>query len=331
MSDSLPRVLILNTGGTLGMRSGRDGFIGDLTARVPGLDEIASLDVESPFQLDSSSMTPMHWQVLARLIAERKSSYDGIVIAHGTDTMAYTASALSFLLEGLDTTVVLTGAQRPLNEIRSDARANLIDSVEVASRSLHEVVICFGGQVLRGNRARKRSLSDFRAFESPNCHLLAEVGTRLRVHHRHLRKGSGPFRLREELDPRVIHLRLAPGLTGSSLLTYDQKDVAGIVLEAFGAGNMPLGPESPAAALAELEAQGIPVVIISGSEHGEVDLSLYAGGRAAMEAGAIGAYDMTAEAAVAKLMVALGRGHDLSAVRSFFQVDLAGEVTLPEG
>src|SRR5262245_14545347 len=209
-------ILLITTGGTFGMLPDARGFLQGVAKAVPELRELARISVAAPFALDSSSMVPAHWAALASLIADRMDDFDGFVVTHGTDTMAYTASALSYLLENLRKPVILTGSQRPLLEIRTDARANLIDAIEVATQPLPEVAICFGGVVLRGNRARKWSLTDYRAFQSPNYPPLGEVGARVVLHEDRIRRPRGRFRLRPELDPRVLHLRLAPGLAGSS-------------------------------------------------------------------------------------------------------------------
>lgn len=326
MTTKRPSILLVTTGGTFGMLPGSKGFLRGVLKAVPEARAAADLDVASPFALDSSSLTPAHWTILARLIAARMDDYDGFVVTHGTDTMAYTASALSFMLEGLRKPVVLTGAQRPLAEVRNDARSNLIDAVEVAAHGPPEVVIAFGGLVLRGNRARKWSLSDYRAFASPNYPTLGEAGATMHFHPEHWRKPRGTFRLREELEPRVLHLRLAPGLYGSRLEGLDLAAVRGVVLEAFGAGNVPLDPKGREVfPLTRLAEQGVLVAVCSGAEHGSVNLDLYDGGRRAKQAGAVSAGNLTAEAAVVKLMCALGRGRTPSEAARLFRREWAGE------
>jgi L-asparaginase len=321
-------ILLITTGGTFGMLPDARGFLRGVVKAVPEVTRLARISAVAPFALDSSSMVPAHWTVLARLIAERMEEFDGFVVTHGTDTMAYTAAALSFLLENLRKPVILTGAQRPLLGIRTDARANLVDAVEVATQDLPEVAIGFGGLVLRGNRSRKWSLSDMRAFQSPNYPPLGEVGARLVLHHDRIRKPAGRFRLRPELDPCVLHLRRAPGLVGSSLTGLDLDSVHGVVLEAFGAGNVPLLDGREVFPLGAFAERGIPVVVVAGAEHGSVDFSLYDGGRRAARDGAIPARDMTAEAAVVKLMAALARARGRGDVRKLFERDWAGEVSL---
>ncbi len=323
-----PHLLLITTGGTFGMLPGGREFLRNVLEAVPEVRRLATLRTVSPFTLDSSSMTPAHWVSLGALIAREMSRVDGFVVTHGTDTMAFTAAALSFMLENLRKPVVLTGAQRPLAEIRNDARANLVDAVEVAAAGIPEVVVCFGGLVLRGNRARKWSLTDYRAFHSPNFPPLAEVGARLAVRDGAARHPRGRFRFRPAIDPRVLHLQLVPGRFGSNLHGLDLRGTRGVVLETFGAGNVPVFEDGGAVPFLRLRRSGVTVFVVSSAEHGTVDLSLYEGGRNAAAGGAVPARDMTSEAAVVKLMVALGRGRNAREVRRILETDLAGEVTL---
>ena len=330
MNRSKQRILVIHTGGTFGMLPEGPGFAPHLPELVPELARLAEVTVRSPFLLDSSQMTPEHWGRLAELVASNLETYDGFVITHGTDTLAYTGAALSFMLENLPRPVVLTGAQRPLTALRNDAHANLLDAVEAAGQGVPEVLVAFGGRIFRANRVRKRSLTALAAFESPNAAALGEVGTAsLQIDRNRVRSPGGTFRLRTELDPRVVHLKVVPGMTGSTLRGLDTPEVRGIVLEAFGAGNLPLGPESPVETIRTLTARGVPVVIVSGCEHGAVDLDRYEAGRAVRDAGAIGGGDLTGEAALVKLMVALGRARDRAEVRAIMTTDLAGEITPP--
>jgi L-asparaginase len=326
---SRPRVLLIHTGGTFGMGPARAGFVADLRERVPELGRVARIRAVTPFVIDSASAGPRHWLELASLLFRAMRRWDGFVITHGTDTLTYTAAALSFLLPGLRKPVVLTGAQRPLSAARTDARGNLLDAVEVAGSGIPEVAIVFGGLVLRGNRARKRSLSDYRAFESPNHPPLGEIGTSLVLRPERLLKPVGRPRLRSELDPRVRHWRLVPGMDGEDFRRVDPARVRGLVLEAFGAGNLPVGEGLVPEAVRELRGRGVVVVMAGGSEHGAADLALYEGGRAARAAGAISGGDLLPGAAVVKLMVALGRERRPEAVERIFQVPWAGEMARP--
>src|SRR5262245_21406952 len=239
----MPRVLLLHTGGTLGMAGGRpsalrpSAFFNTLKRRVPELFELAEIELDLFSNLDSCEMQPELWSRMARHLHARLPAFDGAVVTHGTDTLALTASALSFMLPSLDRPVVLTGSQRPLVEIRSDARLNLIDAVIAALRGPREVTICFDSKLFRGNRAQKVKVLEYDAFESPNCPPLGVLGVDATFQPGLRRKG--PTRLREKLDPRVLVLKVFPGLDPELALSMLPR-VRGLVLEAYGAGNFPV-------------------------------------------------------------------------------------------
>jgi L-asparaginase len=327
---SRPRVLLLHTGGTLGMAGGRPSslrpapFARTLRERVPELAELADVQLELSSNLDSSEIQPEAWVRLARSLAERLPEVDGAVVTHGTDTLAYTASALSFLLPGLDRPVVLTGSQRPLGEVRTDARLNLIDAVTSALRGPPEVTVCFDSKLYRGNRTLKRAVAEYDAFESPNFPLLGTLGVTASF-----ARGLRPRRLRlaDRLDPRVFLLKVFPGLDPElprALLTQ----VRGLVVEAYGAGNVPVdarGGRSLLPVFREARTRGLPVVVVSQAHHNAVDLSLYEGGAAALAEGAISGGDMTSVAAVTKLMHVLGTARSLPEIRRAMERSVAGE------
>ena len=340
------RVLIVHTGGTLGMaqpdRRRLDlapaAHLERLLARVPELSEIAHIDLVAPWNVDSSDVGPAQWQALAQLLTERGGigrpageGYDGIVIIQGTDTMAFCASALAFMLRHLDRPVVLTGSQRPLEAWRTDARANLAAAVECATRNIPEVLVVFGDSILRGCRATKSDANDYQAFETPDQPPLGRIGVSLDIDWPRVRKPHGAFALETALDPRVLALTVFPGLdvrTLEDLLRADASQrVRALVVRAFGVGNVPSQGSASLVPLCEsLRDQGVHVVISSQCHRGGTDAGLYAGGRALLAAGAIEARDMTFEAIVTKTMWALARPE-----RSFtewFSTDLAGEVTL---
>lgn len=326
------RVLILNTGGTLGMRPREpertlapDEFGPTLLEHVPELTEIADIETRSVFNIDSTDMTPRHWKVLAEQVAAVRGQFDGVVITHGTDAMAYTASALSFLLRDLDFPVILTGSQRPLADARSDGRGNLVAAVDLALRDIPEVAIYFHGVLLRGNRATKTSTFAYGAFESPNFGPLAEVGTRVKILHPPL-KPTGPFRLEGDFDPRLAVLRLVPGQSIAGLRALLDADVSAILLIACGVGNVPVEGRAIADAIQQAVANGRVVAIASQAGHGCVDLGAYVGGRLALEMGAVGTGDMTVEAAAVKLMYLLASTESRQAVQAALCEPIAGEV-----
>jgi L-asparaginase len=331
----MPRILVLHTGGTLMMRARTsetgaaltpDVYGRDLTAELPSLLRIADLETRILFTMDSGDMQPADWIAIAREVhaAVADPSIDGVVIVHGTDTMAYSASALALLLGPLPKPVVLTGAQRPLVDARTDARENLVDAVLVATLRVPEVAIAFASRALRGVRATKRDAWAFDAFDSPNCAPLVELGLGVDVAS-HVREEGALAPFDPRLDARVLAVRVFPGIEPSLLRGAIRAGVRGLVLEAYGSGNLPHLSGSLIPILEEARERGVPVLVVSQCLRGFVDMTAYAGGAAAKEAGAISGGDMTVEAAIAKLMVGLGRHDDLVALRRWLEADVIGE------
>lgn len=306
------RLLLIHTGGTLMMRGGDpaplapDVYTRDLLAELPILRKIAAIETRILFSLDSSDIQPHHWVELAETVHEALPLYDGVVVVHGTDTMAYTASALAFLLPGLDRAVVLTGSQRPLVDVRTDARTNLVDACHLATMRIPEVGIAFNSRLLRGCRATKLDAWGLNAFGSPSCLPLAELGTGVQLAPHILPpRPFAPFDPR--IEPRVLAVRTFPGLDPRLLSGALAAGVRGMVIEAFGAGNVPRLENSLIPVIKAATERDVPVVIVSQSPRGAVNLARYEGGSEAAHAGAIGAGDMTPEATLTKLMVTLGR------------------------
>jgi L-asparaginase len=330
----MPKVLLLHTGGTLGMAGGRPSalrpaaFFRTLKQRVPELFRLADIELELFSNLDSSEMQPELWSRMAAHLHQRLPDFDGAVVTHGTDTLAYTASALSFMLRGLPRPVVLTGSQRPLGEIRTDARLNLIDSVLSALNGPREVTICFDSHLYRGNRTRKVKVAEYDAFESPNFPVLGILG--VDATYELGLKQKGALRLFEKLDPRVFHLKVFPGLDPALPLAL-LPHIRGLVLEAYGAGNFPLDPSlgrSLHPLFTQARERGIPVVVVSQALRNGVDLTLYESGAASLAQGAISGGDMTPSAALVKLMQALAYHSSPEAVSRFIQTPIAGELTV---
>ena len=334
------RIYIAYTGGTIGMRHGRDGYSpapGYLQKQMRAMPELRhdtmpsfTVNEYKPL-LDSSNMTPREWVEIAEDIAAHDDEYDGFVVLHGTDTMAYTASALPFLLEGLSKPVIITGSQIPLCEIRNDARENLITSLLIASKyDVPEVCLYFGGLLLRGCRAVKVSASGFAAFASPNVPPLGTVGIDIEINHALVRRPRTRGRLRvHELQrtPVVSALRLFPGISPELVRNILRPPLEGLVLEAYGVGNGPDHDEAFLAALADATARGVVIVDCTQCLEGTVNLNEYAAGSALARAGVVSGYDMTAEAALAKLYYLFSRGFGPAKVRREMQRDLRGEVT----
>jgi L-asparaginase len=317
------------------MRSGSEGALApdvytqDLLAELPVLRKVAEIETRILFNLDSTNIQPHHWVEIAEAVHASLASYDGIVVVHGTDTMAYTASALAFLLPGLDKPVIMTGSQRPLVEVRTDARNNLVDACLLATMKIPEVGIAFDSKLLRGCRASKLDAWGMTAFGSPSCPPLAELGIDVQIGS-HVLAPRAPLPFDRRIEPRVLAVRTFPGLDPRLLLGALDAGVRGLLIEAFGAGNVPNLENSLIPVCEAARARGVPVVIASQSPRGAVDLSRYEGGMAAARAGAISAGDMTPEAALAKLMVVIGRSGDRSviATREAFSSANAGEMTL---
>lgn len=333
----MKRILILHTGGTIAMQlhdNQKDSASSPISfnldffnEQVPGLREIADLESITLSLEDSSNMVPDMWVKLANAIEVRYDTFDGFVVLHGTDTMAYTASALSFAFENLSKPVVFTGSQVPLSNRRTDARRNLINSVELATLNLPEVCICFNDRVYRGNRATKISIGDFDAFASPNHPVLAEFGLKLEIRSRY-RPGTGTFRNNARFDPRIRLLKLYPGMDFDRVLPADSTEARALIIEAFGSGNLPAGKNHTLLAGIQryLSNDGI-VVITSQAVYDEVDLEKYEGGRQARKMGAMSAGDMTTEACVSKMMYLLAHHNDKHVIRDLFRENHAGERT----
>jgi len=339
-----PRVLIIYTGGTIGMVHDSPGgplvpFSMDaLLRRVPTISELG-IDIETEQLskvIDSSGMNPAIWKELALLIGSRHDSYDGFVVLHGSDTMAYTASALSFMLRGLDRPVILTGSQLPIGLVRSDARENLITSLMLASMRddkdvplINEVCVFFEATLFRGNRTHKFNAENFDAFRSVNYPPLAEAGVHLRVHHdRLLPRPTEAFRVLAEMDVAVASVRLFPGI---DLAPYIQMcaagHVRGLVLETFGSGN---GPDGAAFLddVSRIVKMGIPVLNISQCRGGRVDMEKYATGRSLAAAGVISGADMTIEAGLTKMMHLLAYTNKSAEHAELLSAPICGELTL---
>ncbi len=333
----MKRILIIHTGGTFGMvpmepsRTLAPADVQDrLLAHVPEITRIADIETEVVFNLDSSNMTPAHWRSLAAFIADRADRYDGFVVIHGTDTMAYTASALSFMLLNLPRPVILTGSQRPLVRIRSDARGNLVNAVEIAATDLAEVGVFFGTRLYRGNRTTKISAERYDAFASPNLPALAEVGVDIRFSAQARRAAAGPFSPFFDFNASVGVIVVFPGLPARFWQQALASGVKAFVVEGYGPGNVPIGNESLLPFVERAVASGRLVAINTQCAEGRVDLGLYECGRRAAEAGALSCGDMTVEASIVKMMYLLGRCGSIDEVSRLFVTDLAGELSPPQ-
>jgi L-asparaginase len=333
-----PRIYVAYTGGTIGMTATADGFAptpGALRSLVDTLlaetgDElpVVHFDEFDPI-IDSSNATPTTWFRIAESLFEQRDDFDGFVVLHGTDTMAYTASALSFLLPGFDRPVVVTGSQVPMSVARSDGRQNLIGALQIAARGdLREVCLLFGSKLLRGNRATKVDASGLEAFDSPSYPPLALLGAQIEVDPRTtpVAPAGSPSLLSCGLA-HVAAVRLFPGIEASVLDNICRPPLQGLVIEAYGAGNGPADDPAFLAAIRTATAAGVVVVIVTQCLRGSVAPGAYATGSALLQAGATPGYDLTTEAALTKLAVLLGEGIPAEDVRVLMTTDLAGELT----
>ena len=308
------------------------GYLAEAIENIPDLKspsmpkwELCEMD---PL-LDSSDMTVVEWNVIGRKIYENYHAYDGFVILHGTDTMAYTASALSFMLKGLSKPVILTGSQIPLSEIRSDGRDNLITSLLIAGEGVvREVALYFSGKLLRGNRATKMNADHLVAFASPNFPPLAEAGITIKYNYSVIKaaKDEGlSFITLTEIPIGVI--KVFPGIQFSLFESIMTDKLSGIVLETFGAGNIPGGGGKLIPIIKKAFSSGSVVVVCSQCPGGTVTLGAYKTSSSLKEAGAVSGKDMTTEAAVAKLYYLFSLGLSGDEIKTKMEEDLRGELT----
>ncbi len=330
----MKKILLIQTGGTIAMSAKGEGveldpetWSGTLVDRVPELQELAEIETYPLFFEDSSDLNASHWENLAHCIDSNYETYDGFVILHGTDTMAYTASALSFALINLAKPVILTGSQVPLSSIRSDARRNLINSIEMATTDLHEVAICFNDHVYRGNRSTKLSIGDFDAFGSPNFPTLAEIGLTIEMNVE-AKVLLPAFDVLPKFDNSLVVLTVFPSLNTDFLMRLDLTKLKAIIVRSFGSGNFPMkGEFNLLPFLEKCNENNVIVVFVSQADYDAVNLSKYPAGRKAVKAGAISGADMTLEAALTKMMWLLGNYEDQDVIRKLYQNNLAGELT----
>ncbi len=335
----MKHILIIYTGGTIGMvrtpngYAPQDGYFRAALGAIPALasDEMPRWELyEMSPLLDSSNMTVKEWNKIARLIADNYDAYDGFVVLHGTDTMAYTASALSFMLDGLDKPVVLTGSQIPLCELRSDGRDNIITSILIAAGSrVHEVCLYFGGTLLRGNRATKYSADGLIAFVSPNYPPLAEAGITIRYNDAALLpRNGGELKLRLLENVPIGVIKVFPGIQFSLFESIMTEKLRGIVIETFGAGNIPGNGDALLPIIRRAFENGTVLTVCSQCPQGAVSLGAYETSSALKQAGAVSGLDITTEAAVAKLYYLFSCGYDKETVKREMERSLRGEMTV---
>ena len=339
------KILIIYTGGTIGMLpkveddpasplipAGWD----KIRRHIPSLKDLQiGVDLHEMDLIDSSDMNPDYWIEIVRVIGKKYPEYDGFVILHGTDTMTYTASALSFLLENLGKPIMITGSQLPMSDPRSDAVQNLVTAVMLAAPGhfdlpmIPEVCIFFRNVLLRGNRARKISSSAYAGFHSPNCPVLGRVGEHIKIDLNVVRPViTESFFYYENLEANVLMFDIFPGLKPEIIRKlFDVQRLKGVVLGTYGAGNAPTSP----AFLREIEfgikEKRLMIVNVTQCNEGAVEMNRYGAGAGLARLGVISGADMTPEAAIVKMQFLLGRGHDAEIAGKLMLRDLRGELT----
>lgn len=338
-------LLLIYTGGTIGMKQDMKDLtlkpfdFSQILDEVPEIRKFAfkidTYSFEPP--IDSSDVEPSLWQDLARLIKEKYEDYDGFIILHGTDTMSYSASALSFMLDGLTKPIIFTGSQLPIGVPRTDGKENLISAVEIASAkdeeghpAVPEVCVCFDSLLMRGNRSTKVNSEVFRAFQSPNFPPLAEAGINIRYNNEYIRKPNDWYQsltINTELDTRVSILKIHPGITPEVVRNIlCGKDTRAIIMETYGSGNAPTR-DWFLDIVKESSAMNKIIVNVTQCLAGTVNMNIYANGKALERAGVIDGYDSTTESALAKLFYLMGKSRDNEWVKAMMSRNLKGEIS----
>lgn len=343
---TLPSILLIYTGGTIGMiENPETGALlnfdfEQFRQHVPELKrfnlQINSYTFNPP--IDSSDMEPKHWIKIAQVIAENYESYDGFVVLHGTDTMAFTASALSFMLENLGKPVIITGAQLPIGKLRTDGKENLLTSIEIASARnsngepmVPEVCIYFKSLLMRGNRTTKRNAEGFNAFHSFNFPPLATAGVHIKYDTLHIRRPDlkRPFCPHFSLETGIFILTLFPGIQKEYVdAVFRMENLRALIIKTYGSGNAPQ-KHWLFEKLKELDKRGVILVNITQCSQGTVEMHRYVTGLQLLQAGAINGYDGTLESTVTKLMFLLGQGYSKDKILELLNTNLAGEITIP--
>ena len=328
-------LLLIYTGGTIGMKEDindqtlKPFDFSQIVEEVPEIRKFAFKIDSYTFDplIDSSDVEPSLWQSLASLISDRYEDYDGFIILHGTDTMSYSASALSFMLDGLTKPVIFTGSQLPIGVPRTDGKENLILAVEIASAKdidghakVPEVCVCFGSMLMRGNRTSKVNADVFRAFCSPNFPALAEAGINIRYAEELIRKPLDWYqslKINSKLDTRVGILKIHPGITPEVVRYFlYSPETRAVIIETYGSGNAPSGQ------------CGKIIVNVTQCLTGTVNMNIYATGKSLEKAGVVNGYDSTTESALAKLFFLMGKSPDNEWVRQMMARNLKGEISL---
>ena len=330
------RVLIINTGGTIGMVQSEQGYAPNLEKFHENLNKLPELRdgaisewdiVDMEPLLDSSNMTVEDWNKIGEIIHESYHRYSGFVVLHGTDTMAYTASALSFMLENLAKPVIITGSQIPICEIRSDGKDNIITALMIAAAGrVNEVCIYFRGELLRGNRAIKYSADGFVAFQSPNAPLLAEAGITINYHEGVLLpRPTEAFHFQRLMNIPIGVIKVFPGIQFELFSNIMTESLKGVVIETFGAGNIPSNAKALLPIIDKASRNGTVITVCTQCPQGTVLLGTYETSSALKKAGAVSGKNMTTEAAITKMYYLFSKHYDTETICRLMETNLRGE------
>lgn len=339
----VPNILLIYTGGTIGMvKDYKTGVLktfnfNKLLKHIPEINHlkcsISSISLKEP--IDSSNMNPEKWVFIAEIIEENYEKFDGFVVLHGSDTMSYTASAISFMFENLSKPIIFTGSQLPIGDLRTDAKENLITSIEIAAAMeqnepvVKEVCLYFEYKLYRGNRTTKINAEHFQAFTSPNYPALGESGVHLKFNRQLLKKSPRNKRLtvRKKLDNNIVILKIFPGITGKVVKSIlNVKGLKGVILETYGSGNAPT-ENWFINLLKETINKGIYIINVTQCSGGSVIMGQYETSIELEKAGVISGNDITTESALAKLMYLLGENIPKNKFKPIFETELRGEIT----
>ncbi len=336
MNERKPSLLVLYCGGTIGMRQDASTSalqpslsVKDLLGYAPLVQKEFVIRTKTITNIDSTNIQPHHWSEISEAIYEKYNDYDGFVVLHGTDTMAYTATAVSYALGNLGKPVVFTGAQVPPEILGSDALSNIINACQIATTDFAEVAICFGTKILRGNRSMKVSESERNAFISPVFPELGSISLQPELTYKTIKRRHGGMpQLHKNFEGNIAVVHIVPGMDPSILDAILDTKIDGLILQSFGPGNIPNQEHSLLPVIKKAGLQNIPVLISTQCIFGTTRMYLYEVGQKAMELGVIPTGDMTPEAAFVKLKWALGQTKDLKKISAIFNKDIAGEITL---